>query len=59
MGTSDEFGHFPGVDSNVAPSDLEKYSIAPSASAQVIADRPTCVVSLSKERHKDNLVVTS
>ena len=41
MGTSDEFGHFPDVDSNIAPSDLEKYSIAPSASEQVIADITT------------------
>ena len=32
---------FPDVDSNIAPSDLEKYSIAPSASAQVIADITT------------------
>ena len=41
MGSTDEFGHFPDVDSNVAPADLEKYSIAPSASAQVIADITT------------------
>ena len=41
MGEQDEFGKFPDVDSNVAPSDLQAWSIAPSASAQAKADLET------------------
>ena len=42
MGHEDEFGHFPDVDSNVAPSDLKEWSIAPDdAAAQAEADLAT------------------
>ena len=42
MGHSDEYGHFPDVDSNVAPSDLKEWSIAPDdAAAQAEADLAT------------------
>ena len=33
MGASDEFGHFPDIDSSVAPSDLKAWSIAPDDAA--------------------------
>ena len=39
MGDSDEFGHFPDIDSSVAPSDLKAWSIAPDdADAQAESD---------------------
>ena len=41
MGKSDEFGLFPDVDSNVAPSDLKAWSIAPSAEEQARVDLET------------------
>ena len=41
MGATDEYGTFPDVDSNVAPADLQAWSVAPSASAQVEADLET------------------
>ena len=33
MGASDKFGHFPDIDSSVAPSDLKTWSIAPDDAA--------------------------
>ena len=35
MGASDEFGHFPDIDSSVAPSDLKAWSIAPDDAAEL------------------------
>ena len=41
MGNSDEFDTMPDIDTNVPPSDLEQWSLAPSASAQVREDLVT------------------
>lgn len=46
MGTTDEFGHFPDVDSNVVPSDLKKYSISPSVSAHAVIEDITTQTNL-------------
>ena len=41
VGEADEFGMIPNIDTNVPPSDLEQWSLAPSASAQVQQDLAT------------------
>ena len=41
MREADEYGVIPNIDTNVPPSDLEQWSLAPSASAQVQQDLVT------------------
>ena len=41
MGDADKFGVLPDIDNNVPPSDLEQWSLDPSASAQVQEDLAT------------------
>ena len=41
MGNSDEFDTMPDINANVPPSDLEQWSLAPSASTQVREDLVT------------------
>ena len=38
MGEADEFGHFPDIDSSIPPSDLDQWSLAPTAADQVRED---------------------
>ena len=41
VGGVDEFGTIPDIDTNVPPSDLDQWSLAPSASAQMQQDLAT------------------